>query len=92
MSGEKKIVLHSLSGYRPELDAMVQEWIDEGVIYVGVVGVNAAYLEDMIDWLCVAGDYFMLTAAHEGETLEDAISLATLLTDEYAGPYRLVEF
>lgn len=92
MSGEKKIVLHSLSGYRPELDAMVQEWIDEGVLYVGVVGVNAAYLEDIIDWICVAAGHFtMLTASHEGETLEDAISLASSLADEYAGPLRLIE-
>lgn len=92
MSGEKKIVLHSSSGYRPELDAMIEEWIDEGVIYVGVVGVNAAYVEDWIDESCVEREYFMLTASHEGETLEDAISLASILTDEYAGPFRLVEF
>lgn len=72
MSGEKKIVLHSLSGYRPELNVMVQEWIDEGVVYVGVVGVSAAHLEDWIDECCVEREYFMLTASHEGETLDDA--------------------
>lgn len=92
MSGEKKIVLHSLGGYRPELDAMVQDWIDEGVVYVGVAGLGASYVEDIIDELCVERGYFMLTASHDGETLEDAISLASMLTDEYAGPFRLVEF
>ncbi|NUO75178.1 MAG: hypothetical protein HOQ32_04110 [Lysobacter sp.] len=91
MSAEKKIVLHSLHGYRGELDAMVDAWIDEGVIYVGVVGVDAARLEDIIDELCVLRGYFMLTASHEGETLEDAIFLAATLADEYAGPYRLVD-
>lgn len=62
------------------------------MIYVGVVGVDAARLEDIIDERCVLRDYFMLTATHEGETLEDAIFLASVLADEYAGPYRLVEF
>lgn len=42
MSAGMKIVLRSLRGYRDELGAMVDAWIDEGVIYVGVVGVDAA--------------------------------------------------
>ncbi|MBB4131446.1 hypothetical protein GGR62_002237 [Xanthomonas campestris] len=35
----------------------------------------------------------MLTAAHRpDESLEDAVFLAELLTDEFAGPVRVIEF
>jgi hypothetical protein len=55
---------------------MVLEWIREQIRYVGVVGVDASLIEDVIDDLCV-GDgsdpRFMLTASHrEDETVEDA--------------------
>jgi hypothetical protein len=91
----RKIVLHSLAGYRPEFDALVHNWIRSGVNYVGVVGVDAARLEDIVDELCI-GDgtepYFMLTASHAGESLSDAVALANILTGEYAGPVQVVEF
>ena len=96
MTASRKIVLHSLQGYRPELEALVGGWIREGVKYVGVVGVDAARIEDAIDDLCV-GDgstpYFMLTASHgPDETLDDAVFLADLLSDDFAGPTAVVEF
>ena len=64
--------------------------------YVGIVGIEAAKIEDIIDELCV-GDgsepYFMLTASHDAdETLQDALFLAEQLTDEFAGPVTVVEF
>ncbi len=63
---------------------MVEDWIREGVQYVGVIGQDAAKIEDAIDDLCI-GDgsepYFMLTTAHDDtETLEDAILLAEKIT------------
>ncbi len=80
MATPRKIVLHSVGGSRLELAALVGAWIADGVGYVGVVGKDAAAIEDEIDSLCVgngAGPYFMLTAAHDSaETLEDAIFLA----------------
>ena len=95
MPAIRKIVVHSLAGYRPEFDALVQSWIGNGVNYVGVVGVDASKLEDIVDELCI-GDgkepYFMLTASHEGETLSEAVALANQLTGEYAGPVQVVEF
>jgi hypothetical protein len=96
MTAARKIVLHSLHGYRPELESLVANWIREGVKYVGVVGVDAARIEDAIDDLCV-GDgstpYFMLTASHSvDETLDDAVLLAEQLSDEFAGPATVVEF
>jgi len=92
-----KIVLHSLTGYRPELDSLVEGWINAGIKYVGVVGVDASQIEDLIDEICV-GDgsepYFMLTASHQSdETLQDAITLAELINgDPYVGQIQVVEF
>ncbi|MFO3705469.1 hypothetical protein ACI6Q5_10875 [Xanthomonas codiaei] len=92
----RKIVLHSIRGQQPGLEALVAQWMDKGIKYVGVVGVDAAGIEELIDDVCV-GDgstsYFMLTAAHgPGETVEDAVFLAELLSGEYEGPVRVVEF
>ena len=53
MMDPRKIVLHSKRGYHPDLDALVADWMKEGVKYVGVIGVNASYVEEMIDELCV---------------------------------------
>ena len=68
MATARKIVLHSLHGYRPELDAIVAQWIREQVKYVGVVGVDASRIEDIIDELCIgdgSSPYFMVTAFHD---------------------------
>lgn len=94
MTSIKKVVLHSRQGYRRALDMLVAAWIQEGIRYVGVVGVDASKIEDIIDELCV-GDgsdpYQMLTASHApNETLEDAIFLAEQLSDEFAGEVRVV--
>ena len=96
MTTSRKVVLHSLHGYRPELDAIVAQWIQERVGYVGVVGIDASRIEDIIDELCVgdgSNSYFMLTASHgSDETLQDAIHLAEQLSGELAGDVRVVKF
>ena len=94
MAFPPKIVIHSLSGLRPELTGMVRDWIRDGVQYVGVVGREAARIEDAVDDLCI-GDgtepYFMLTAAHDDtETLEDAVFLAEHIST-IPGPVTVVE-
>jgi hypothetical protein len=90
-----KIVLHSHAGFRPELTALIGQFIAQGVKFVGVVGQDCAFLEDAIDELCV-GDgttsYFMLTSSHEGESVEEAMEFAQMLSGEYAGEVQLVEF
>jgi len=96
MATSSKIILHSLHGYRSELDAIVAQWIQERVSYVGVVGIDASRIEDIIDELCI-GDgskpYAMLTASHgSDETLQDAILLAEQLSGELTGDVRVVEF
>ena len=89
-------MLHSTRGYAPELDALVTNWIRDGVKYVGVVGIEASKIEDIIDEICI-GDgsqpYYMLTASHEAdETVQDALLLAEQLTNEFAGPVSVIEF
>ena len=94
MDTPRKIVLHSLGGSRSKLPGLVSAWMAQGVGYVGVVGEDAAAIEDEIDWLCIGdgtNSYSMLTAAHEcGETLQDAIQLAEQITT-VAGTVAVVE-
>lgn len=95
MSYGKKIVLHCPRGLHQSIDSLVGALIKSGVTYVGVVGKDASRIEDIIDEICV-GDgsnvYYMLTANHENETIQDAINLAEQLSGEYAGPVQVVEF
>ncbi len=63
---------------------------------MGIIGVDASRIEDVIDDLCVgdgSNPYFMLTAFHRpDETLQDAIFLAEQLSGEFAGDVSVVEF
>jgi hypothetical protein len=91
-----KIVLRSAAGYRPELDELVAAWMSRGVRYVGVVGVDSSRLDDIIDELCV-GDgsrpYEMLTAFHgPEESLQDALALASKISEEFGSGVEVVEF
>jgi hypothetical protein len=89
-----KIVLHSVSASRSALPDLVAAWISQGVGYVGIIGEDAAELEDEIDSLCIgegSEPYFMLTAAHgTNETLEDAVALAEQVST-VAGTVAVVE-
>lgn len=85
----QKVVLHCPNGYQASLDALVEEFLRDGVLYVGVVGMDCARVEDIIDELVVgngsAEPRFMLTASHPGGSISDAVTLARSLTGEYAG-------
>lgn len=91
-----KLVLHSTAGYRPELDELVSAWIKRGVKYVGVYGVDASRIEDIIDELCVgdgSAPYSMLTASHPfGEGREDAVALALQISEEHGSGIEEVKF
>ena len=90
----KKIVLHCRNGYTPRLNILVEEFIRDGILYVGGVGKDCAKVEDIIDEI-VVGDgsrgYFLLTASHPGESVEDAVRFASSLTGEYAGEPQVIE-
>jgi hypothetical protein len=95
MAALRKIVVHSISGLHPEFSALVAEWIKEGVVFLGIVGVDAAKLEDVADDVAV-GDgsdpYFLLTTSHPDESLADAVEFAEMLTGGHAGPVQVLEF
>lgn len=91
----RKIVLHCPRGYRKELDSMVEQFLTDGVAFVGVVGEDCSRVEDIIDEL-VVGDgtdegRYILTSSHAGETIDDALEFARSLLLEYAGEVQLVE-
>jgi hypothetical protein len=94
MPATRKIVLHSKSGLRPGLGALVAEWIGEGVQYVGVVGVDAEDIAEAIDWFCIgdgSNPYDMLTSSHtDPETMDDAIALASQV--DFPGEVSVVVF
>lgn len=73
----------------------MRAWIESGITFVGVVGQDAAQLEDVIDELWIgngSSPYFMLTSSHPGESLQDAIEFAELLSGEFSELVRVVEF
>jgi len=78
-----------------ELDSMVEQFLADGVAFVGVVGEDCSRVEDIIDEL-VVGDgtddgRYILTSSHAGETIDDALEFARSLTNEYEGEVQLVE-
>jgi hypothetical protein len=91
----RKIVLHCPTGLNERIDQLVEEFIQDGVAYVGVVGEDCAKIEDIIDEL-VVGDGSddsrdILTASHSGESLAQAVDFALSLTGEFAGEVQVVE-
>ena len=84
----KKIVLHCPKGYEKRLDGLVEEFIRDGVIFVGVVGRDCARVEDIIDELVVGDgsrDYDLLTSTHANASVEEAVEFAKSLTLEFEG-------
>ena len=94
MPHAKKIVLHCPRGYEPALDALVEEFVRDGVTFVGVVGPDCAKVEDIIDELVVGDgsrDYELLTSSHPEETLDQAVAFAQSLTGDFKGEVQVVE-
>jgi len=93
MPYRRKIVLHTPHGDKPTLAPLVAQFIRDGVVFVAVVGKECSRIEDTIDELCV-GDgshpYDMLTSSHPGESLEQAITFARSLTQEFSGEIEVV--
>ena len=90
-----RVVLHCSSGYRRELDALVEQFIRDQVAFVGVVGEDCARVEDIIDEL-VVGDgtnpsRFILTSSHPGESVAEVVEFAESLSLEKPGPVQVVE-
>ena len=78
----KKIVLHCPNGLPANLEQLVAEFRAAGVIYVGVVGKDSAFIEDNIDELAVGlglDIYELLTASHKDGSVEEAVEFARSL-------------
>ena len=85
----KKVVLSDPTGSGRGLNALVEDFIKQGVMYVGVVGKDCGRIEDMIDELVVGdgsdGNRVILTASHPNQMVEEAVAFAKSLTGEYGG-------
>jgi len=90
-----KLVLHCRNRYEFRLDAMVEEFIKDGVKFVGVVGKDCSKVEDIIDQLVIGDDgtrdYDLLTSSHEGESVEEAGAFAKSLSGDFGGEVQVVE-
>ena len=94
MNYAKKIVLNCPAGYKTQLNPMVEDFIHDGVIFVGVVGKDCVRIEDRIDELVVGDgsrDYDLLTSSHPNDSLEGAIEFAKSLAGELKGDIQVVE-
>lgn len=79
MPYSKKLVLHCPNGYDVRLDAMVEEFIRDGVVFVGVVGKDCEKVEEIIDELVVGNggrSYELLTSSHPDESIDEALEFA----------------
>ena len=90
-----KIVLHCPTGYKLALDQLVEDFLRDGVKFVGVVGGDCERVEDIVDEL-VVGDgsdqtRSLLTSSHAGQTVGEAIEFAHSLSGEYGGEVQVVE-
>ncbi len=84
MKYSENVVLQCPAGYRMGLDALVEQFVADGVKFVAVVGEDCGQVEDIIDEL-VVGDgtdpsRFILTSSHPDETIEDVIDFARSLS------------
>lgn len=94
MPHAKKTVLHCPRGYQPRIDALVEEFVRDGVVFVGVVGPDCAKVGDIIDELVVGDgsrEYNLLTSSHPKETVEEAVAFAQSLTGDFKGEVQVLE-
>jgi hypothetical protein len=86
----RKIVLTCPNGATLRLEQLVEEFIQDGVQFVAVVGMECERVEDLIDEF-VVGDgtrdpnRYILTSSHPNESVDDAVTFARSLTCKYAG-------
>ena len=95
MPYRNKVVLNCRPGPRPGLGDLVETFLRDGVKFVGVVGPDASFIEELIDQQVVGDgtnqERFILTSSHEGETLEEALEFARGLTGDYEGEVQVVD-
>ena len=77
------------------IDALVEEFVRDGVKLVAVVGTDCEKVETIIDELVVGEatdpSRFILTSSHPGESLEEVLAFVHSLSAEYSGKVQIVE-
>ena len=87
-------MLHTPTGSNMRLEPLVEQFIRDGVVFVGVVGKDCSRIEEFIDAICVGdGESIsdILTSSHPDCTLDEAVVFARSLTGEFAGEVQVVE-
>ena len=70
MAYAKKIALHCPNGYDTRLDTLIEDFIRDGVVFVGVVGEDCARVEDIIDEVRTGASYRDIAAKFHLEDFE----------------------
>jgi hypothetical protein len=76
------------------LEQLITDFRASGVTYVGIVGKDCAHIEDVIDEICVGYGtdiYYLQTASHPNESLEEAVEFARSLGAVYKGEVQVIE-
>lgn len=86
MTFAQKIVLHCPHGYRMGLDALVRQFVADGVKYVGVVGENVDEVSDIIIEILAADRAspkpFIAVSLHHDESVSEVVEFARVaMTD-----------
>jgi len=86
MTFAQKIVLHCPRGYRMGLDALIRQFVADGVKYVGVVGENVDEVSDIIIEILAADPAspkpFIAVSLHRDEAVSEAVEFARVsMTD-----------
>ncbi len=95
MAYEKKVVLKSSSGYKLALDKMVEDFLEDGVALVAVIGKDCEKVEDIIDELIVGDgsdpERFIATTSHPDESLQDVVEFAESFSTDPVGKVEVIE-
>jgi hypothetical protein len=91
----RKVVLHTPRGFTGRVEELARQFIAVGVAFVGCVGPDCQVVEDYVDWVAVEcgspEKNFILTSAHPGESVKEAVAFAEALSEEYEGQVQVVE-
>ena len=95
MAYEKKVVLKSSSGYKLALVKMVEDFLEDGVALVAVIGKDCEKVEDIIDELIVGDgsdpERFIATTSHPDESLQDVVEFAESFSTDPVGKVEVIE-
>jgi hypothetical protein len=78
----------------PQLGGLPLRWLAQGLVYFGAWGPGCVTLEELVDEHVVGdgGDAppVVVTAAHPGEPVDDALAMLMAYDGDAAGPLRVV--